>query len=95
MPFSLTPRGRQLFEVRTAAIAGTGLLELLATGGHLAPQQVALAIPIFSLSATNGVPGEIELLREAMKAPWGVGETGETIPPKVASSRPVTPFLTR
>lgn len=85
IPFSLTPRGRQIFEVRAVSIAGTGLLELLAEGGRITPQQVALAIPIFSVSAIDGVSGEIELLREAMQTPWGAGETGETIPTKVAA----------
>jgi hypothetical protein len=85
IPFSLTPRGRKIFEARAAAIAGTGLLELLTEGGQVTPQQIVQAIPIFSVSMIDGIPGELELLREAIQTPWGAGETGGTIPPKVAA----------
>jgi hypothetical protein len=74
-PFSLTPRGVKVWEVRKATL-GDGLREMLWHSDTLSPDNVRAAVPHFSLQGLKRAEAEAACLRVSLESPWtptGVG----------------------
>lgn len=69
-PFSLTPRGRRLWEIRKASLGDRRLLKILWDSETLSPDDVRAAVPHFSLKHLRRAEAEAACLREALEVPW-------------------------
>ncbi|MGO7542402.1 hypothetical protein ACC680_27895 [Rhizobium ruizarguesonis] len=75
LPFGLTVRGTAMYQERSKALEGTGLVELLRDGGELDYERARASIPAFSLARTADFVEEAQLLRKAFEEPWVPGNT--------------------
>lgn len=70
LPYQLTPRGHDLFEVRRHAIDTTPIAKLLHQGTVITQGLARSAVRDFSLSALAASGEEAALLRTAVTEPW-------------------------
>jgi len=73
LPFGLTVRGTAIYQQRSKALDGTGVIELLRDGGDLDFETARAAMPAFSLARTAEFTEEADLLRQAFSEPWVPG----------------------
>jgi hypothetical protein len=76
-PFSLTPRGKKLWETRKVALGDGRLLKMLWDSETLSPDDVRAAVPHFSLKGLGRAEAEAACLREALEVPWLPAGGGE------------------
>jgi hypothetical protein len=69
-PFSLTPRGIKVWEIRKAALGDGQLRQMLWESDSLSPENVRAAVPHFSLMGLDRAEAEAACLREALESPW-------------------------
>jgi hypothetical protein len=78
-PFSLTPRGRKLWETRKAALGDGPVLQMLWESDSLSPDNVRTAVPHFSLMGLQRAEAEAACLREALETPWEPADGGSSV----------------
>lgn len=69
-PFSLTPRGKEIWVVRNAALGEGSLRQLLWESDTLSPDEVRAVLPHFSLMGLSRANAEAACLRHALETPW-------------------------
>lgn len=69
-PFSLTPRGNEIWKVRNAALGEGALRRLLWQSDTLSPDDVRAALPHFSLMGLARAKAEAACLRHALQTAW-------------------------
>ncbi len=69
-PIALTPRGKEIWSVRNAAIGEGSLRRLLWEADTLSPSEVRTVTPHFSLMGLSHAKAEAECLRQALQNPW-------------------------
>lgn len=69
-PFSLTPRGQEIWAVRNAALGETPFQKLLWESDTLSANEVRAALPHFSLMGLSHASAEAACLRNALQTAW-------------------------
>lgn len=78
-PFSLTPRGMKVWEVRKAALGDDHIPKILWNSDILSPDDVRAAVPHFSLMGLKGAEAEAACLRDALDNPWAPAGGGTAV----------------
>ncbi len=69
LPVAIPPRGRELWQARREALAGSPLCRTIFEGGRLTREDLDRDGRQFSVNAIDSVPREVELLRTALREP--------------------------
>lgn len=78
-PFSLTPRGMKIWEIRKAALGNGPLRQMLWDTDVLNPDNVRAAVSHFSLRGLVRAEAEAACLRDALENPWTPAGGGKVV----------------
>ncbi len=78
-PLSLTPRGREIWEVRNDALGDQSIRRLLWESESLSPEEVRAVLPHLSLMGLANAKAEAACLRNALETPWTTAGKGESV----------------
>ena len=77
VPIRLTPRGKNIWEIKQSALQGSAVLAAIREGARLHRSAVEPVISEFSLGALQNSTAEVRALTEALFVPWKTGNEAE------------------
>jgi hypothetical protein len=77
VPYRLTPRGRNIWEVRRKRLQDSPIIDVISSGASFSRALAESAIPDFSLGSLANSGEEVKILRDALVSPWDPGNQSE------------------
>lgn len=74
LPYQLTPRGKEIWELRKDRLAGSPVMTAISSGSEISRALAEAAIPDFSLGKLATSTNEASLLRNFFLTPWDPGD---------------------